>query len=94
MKPEDGRTAQLNKKYDPQLHILRSIAGSIEDMRQRQEAQSARFNLYAALEQGDVKAAINWLDALETAFSLATIPNMLARQKARDAMTFIREGLQ
>lgn len=80
-------------KFDSQLHILRSIAASIEDARQRQEAQSARFNLYAALEMNDDAEAGNWLEALEAALACAAIPNAHLRATAERAILAIRKGL-
>jgi hypothetical protein len=82
-------------KYDPQLHLLRTVANSIEDQKERQEAVSARFNLYAALEADDRPLAHNWLDALEAA--IATAPNVNADSRlfslAHNAINAIRRGL-
>jgi hypothetical protein len=88
----DGRTATM-ANFDPQLHTLRSIAGALEDPKQKQEAQSARFNLYAALKAGDEAGAKAWLDALETALACATVPNEQIRAVAERAIQSIRGGL-
>lgn len=87
---QEGRTVM---KFDPQLHTLRSIANSIEDPRQRQEAQSARFNLFAALEQENSEEAKHWLDALDASIECATIPSAKLRKTAGDAINAIRRGL-
>lgn len=81
------------EQFDPQLHILRSIANSLEDDKQRQEAQSARFNLFAALTNADDESARNWLNALEVSLALATIPNATARARAEAAINAIRRGI-
>jgi len=54
-------------KYDSQLHILRSVARSvaIHDQRASQQMESARFNLFAAIEGEDWELALKWLTALE-----------------------------
>lgn len=81
-------------KFDPQLHILRSVARSMEDNRQRQEAKSARFNLFAALEQNDRESALTWLEALEVSLKCAEWSMPAATvASAQRAIAAIRSGL-
>ena len=49
---------------NPQLHILRSVIHVMDDYRARQPAESARFNLFAALQQDDLPSARQWCLAL------------------------------
>ena len=56
----------MSTAYDPELHTLRSIARST-DGRDRQELESARFNLFAALERGATHEARRWSRALRVA---------------------------
>ncbi len=80
--------------FDPQLHTLRTIASKISDRKQRQEAMSARYNLFAALVAGDNLAAIDWLTALKVALKAAS-PSLdsEALATAERAMEAIREGI-
>lgn len=81
-------------KFDPQLHILRSIANAAAQPKERHEAQSARHNLFAALEHEDYAAALEWLEALEVALHSLTTPlggTILA--SADRAIGTIREAL-
>lgn len=80
--------------FDPQLHILRSIANSIADPKERHEAQSARHNLFSALATEDYGATLDWLEALEVAFHSVTTPldgTILA--SADRAIATIRQGV-
>lgn len=81
-------------KFDPQLHILRSVANALEEPRARQEAQSARHNLFAALEQNDRENALNWLEALEVSLKCAefSMPPTTVASFNR-AIEAIRSGL-
>jgi hypothetical protein len=45
------------KDTDAEFHVLRSFARAIDDGRTRQDVESARFNLYAAMEGNDLDAA-------------------------------------
>lgn len=51
---------------DPELHTLRSVVQRA-DGRERQQLESARFNLYAAFEGRDPDAARRWADAVRAA---------------------------
>lgn len=51
---------------DPELHTIRSVV-SRADGRERQQLESARFNLYAAFESRDPAAARRWASALRAA---------------------------
>ena len=62
----------LRTELDPQLHILRSITRAVADTRLRHELESARFNLFAALEATNLAAARQWIGALRV--SLDTAP--------------------
>lgn len=53
-------------EIDPELHTLRSVV-SRADGRERQQIESARFNLYAAFEGRDAAAARRWASALRAA---------------------------
>lgn len=83
-------------KFDPQLHLLRSVANAIEDPKQKSEAVSARFNLYAALEANDKPLARSWLDALEAAITLSPDSAVNARMygMAQNALDAIRRGIR
>jgi hypothetical protein len=75
----------LRTDCDPELHTLRSVVRAIPDARVRQDAEGARFNLYAALEHADAVAAGRWCTAaLETALVLALVDD-LARVRATAA---------
>jgi hypothetical protein len=82
-------------KFDAQLHVLRSVAHSLEDLRQRRDAASARNNLFAALAEEDSEAAQNWLEALEVSLRSASPAvdkqSMLAADRSIEA---IRKGIR
>ena len=67
------------KICDPYLHVLRSIAAGIEDEKERQNFETARFNLYAALELSDAEASTAWLTAVTTALRTLHIDNDLLK---------------
>ena len=50
--------------HDPELHLLRSIARSL-DGRASTEVESARFGVFAATESGDSDGARRWLASLK-----------------------------
>lgn len=56
----------LRSDLDPELHSLRSIIRTL-DGRERTDAESARFGVYAALEAGDAPLARRWSAALRVA---------------------------
>ena len=64
--------------HDPELHLLRSIAKSVEG-RERAEIETARFGVFAAIESGDVDKARRWLTALRVALT-AYAPEALAER--------------
>jgi hypothetical protein len=49
-------------EIDPELHVLRSAVRAL-DGRERQELETARFNVFAAFEQRDPDAARRWVTA-------------------------------
>lgn len=53
-------------EIDPELHTIRSVV-SRADGRERQQIESARFNLYAAFEARDAASAKRWAGALRAA---------------------------
>jgi hypothetical protein len=79
-------------KFDPQLHILRSVANSVQNPKERHEAQSARHKLYQALEAGDAARARDWLDALNVALLSLDPPLdgevMASARRAMDLILF------
>ena len=81
-------------EFDAQLHLLRSAGRLIDDPRHRRELESARFNLFAALQQSDSSAAIEWIEALEVGFHAAKelAPDM--RASIERALTLIRRGVR
>jgi len=81
--------------YDAQLHVLRSVARATDDNRQRQEIESARFNLYAALETRDRDAARQWSRALRVALDVLrqTTTQPAAVALALDALDEIEAGI-
>jgi hypothetical protein len=54
------------KRFDPELHLLRSVARAIEGPG-RSETEGARFNLWSSLSGGDHDAARRWAIALRVA---------------------------
>ena len=84
----------MTGKFDPQLHILRSVAASLDDPKQRHEAETARFNLFVALREENEASALEWLEALEISLKRA-YPELDAgtADSVRRAMTKIREGV-
>jgi hypothetical protein len=81
------------KICDPYLHILRSVATGIEDDKERQNFEAARFNLYAALETGSSEASTAWLDAVVTALRTLHIDSDL-REEGMAAAKKIRKHLK
>jgi hypothetical protein len=75
---------------DPPLHILRTIARQLPDPRSRQEAESARFNVYTALEAQNADAVQSWLTALETSIVTGFSDDHPARDVAQTAITALR----
>ena len=61
------------KMIDPQLHILRSVARTL-DPRKTQEAETARFNVFAKAQEGRVTEALEWLEALDVALNTTEYP--------------------
>ena len=83
---------------DPHLHILRSVIRAIDDHHARQEAESARFHLFASLEADNHVAAREWLTALRVALATycAAYPDTPAgyqRVPAMDALDAIERML-
>ena len=60
----------LREKLDTHLHVLRSMIRTIPEGPLRSGAESARHNLYRALEEGDRESAGKWLDALRRALDI------------------------
>jgi hypothetical protein len=81
------------KICDPYLHILRSVGTGVEDDKERQNFEAARFNLYASLETGDTKTSNAWLDAVIVALRTLHIDSDL-REEAMAAAKKIREHLK
>lgn len=57
----------LREELDPELHTLRSVIRTIVDPKARADAESARFNLYAALDDDDAHLARRWSRAVRAA---------------------------
>ena len=70
---------------DAALHILRSVARSTEDQRNGREIETARFNVFAALECGDIDQAREWLAALRVAVA-TYVPDLGQRAAAIQAI--------
>jgi hypothetical protein len=60
----------LREKLDPHLHVLRAMIRTIPEGQLRSGAESARHNLYRALEEGDRESAGKWLDALRVVLDI------------------------
>jgi len=91
-----GRKDRMdNNKFDAQLHLLRSAARAATalNMRAGHEAESARFNLFAALQAERTDSARNWLRALEVSLRTADLQAEILGP-ALDAMGEIRAGLE
>ena len=86
----------MGTKFDPQLHLLRTVVRSLPDARQRHEAETARFHLFAALQTGDTAAANQWLIALQATVQLSNecdVPEP-TRSNARAALAAIARSLK
>jgi hypothetical protein len=81
------------KICDPYLHVLRSIAAGVEDDKERQNFETARFNLSAALETGDTETSNEWLDVVIVGLKTLHIDSDL-REEAMAAAKKIREHLK
>lgn len=81
---------------DPALHVVRSWVQSL-DGRARQQAESARFQLFAAFEAQDSERAEQWLRALRAAFA-AYAPDAPAELElqgyVRDAIADIERAIR
>lgn len=76
--------SELRERADPHLAVLKTISTSMRRtgrpnvMDVGRQLETARFNIYSALEGSDVGRARNWLNALETAMKCAPkdlVPN-------------------
>src|SRR5262249_7440434 len=65
--PVGGLPVPLRSALDPELHTLRTLARALPDRHARHDLESARYNLYAALEAGTWPTAIRWCHSLEAA---------------------------
>ena len=72
---------------DPELHTLRTVAQSVEG-RSGRRLESARFNLFAALECSDREKAQRWSAALRTA--LLAEPDLTPELRASAIRTLDR----
>lgn len=75
---------------DPELHILRSLARSL-DGRARSELETARFALWRAIDQGDTAEARRWARACRAV--LLTLDDGEARQLGIAALDAIEAAL-
>lgn len=78
-------------EIDPELHTIRSVV-SRADGRERQQIESARFNLYAAFEARDADAARRWAAALRAALIAYEGPDEL-REIGLGALATIEAAL-
>lgn len=78
------------KEIDPELHILKS-AGRLIEGRERQQFESARFNLFAAFEGQNAESAQRWARAL--AVDLTFIPEGESRRSAAAALAAIEQAI-
>lgn len=87
--------ATASTPFDSQLHVLRTVGRSFDDIREAQEFDSARFNLYAAIRQEDWDLALLWLRAVQTALDVGQhrIPPT-AHLAATAAANETKRGLQ
>ena len=60
-------SSNRHPEADAALHILRSVARGLDDARNGREMETARFNVFAALETGDDGSVREWLVALRVA---------------------------
>ncbi len=60
---------KLRESVDPELSLLRAALRCIDDQKLRASADTARFQLFAALEADDRKLAKRWLNALRAHFN-------------------------
>ena len=75
---------------DPELHVLRSVARSL-DGRARSELETARFNLWQSLRFDDRADAVRWARACRAA--LVTLPDGDGRALAVQALDAIESEL-
>jgi hypothetical protein len=80
-------------RFDPQLHILRSVLQSLKEPKRRHEALTARHNLFAALEAEKYEEAAQWLDALEVTLENPPVEGISGTQASK-AIIHIRKGLK
>jgi hypothetical protein len=76
-------------QFDAQLHVLRSIGRTYGDVRERADFESARFNLFAAIQSNDWESAQRWLRAVRTAFETSQF--QLTSVAVRDGAAVIAE---
>jgi hypothetical protein len=82
----------IREALDPELATLRAVIRSIPDKRARVATEAARYNLFAALDQGNWLRAARWLTALQSELAVQLSGDQLVA--ARAALANIRAEIR